>query len=479
MTDATPANVTPDRDPTTDPSPGSDVPTPSAEASVPVEPADPEAPATDRRLSRRNFLAAAAGAGAVAVAGGAAGALLGGTVAEAITGAPAAGDRTANAAGGGPGGRHAIIDFDGAHQAGIVQPVLQQPASLMAAFDVVARDRAALIAAMRDLTRRGRDLAGAFSPAAGDPLFPPAESGITGSTTGPADLTMTVSVGASLFDGRFGLQSKRPRQLVEMPVFPNDVLDPDLSHGDLLVQVSTVDQVSAIHALRYLHMGTRDSLRLRWLMEGFTRPDTKAIPGHTTTRNLLGFKDGTANIAATEDPLMDELVWIGPDDDEPAWAVGGSYAVVRIIRMFVERWDRTALSEQEGIIGRTKRTGAPMGAGREEDIPDFAADPDGKRIPLTSHIRLANPRTAATARSRILRRGYSFSRGFDDAGLLDQGLLFVAYQRDLEAGFVAVQKRLDGEPLEEYIRPVGGGFFFSLPGTGGAEDYLGRSLLEA
>ena len=63
-----------------------------------------------------------------------------------------------------------------------------------------------------------------------------------------------------------------------MPVFPNDVLDPDLSHGDLLVQISTVDQVSAIHALRYLQMGVRDGLRLRWLMEGFARPDVKPDP---------------------------------------------------------------------------------------------------------------------------------------------------------------------------------------------------------
>ena len=109
----------------------------------------------------------------------------------------------------------------------------------------MAPDRAALDAMFRELTRRARDLAAAWSPDAGDPLFPPTESGIIGSTTGPADLTMTVSVGASLFDGRYGLGDRRPRQLTEMPVFPNDVLDPDLSHGDLLVQISTVDQVSA------------------------------------------------------------------------------------------------------------------------------------------------------------------------------------------------------------------------------------------
>ncbi len=125
---------------------------------------------------------------------------------------------------------------------------------------------------------------------------------------------MTVSVGSTLFDDRYGLADRIPSQLRPMPVFPNDVLDPDLSHGDLLVQIATVDQVSAIHALRYLQMGVRDGLRLRWLMEGFIRPDAKPIPGHTTTRNLLGFKDGTANPSATEDALMDELVWVGPGD---------------------------------------------------------------------------------------------------------------------------------------------------------------------
>jgi deferrochelatase/peroxidase EfeB len=299
-----------------------------------------------------------------------------------------------------------------------------------------------------------------------------------GSTTGPADLTVTISVGASLFDDRFALGDRRPRQLTGMPVFPNDVIDPGLAHGDLLVQVSTVDRVSAIHALRYLQMGVREALRLRWLLEGFVRPDPVATAGHTTTRNLLGFKDGTANLPGDDDALMDELVWIGPDDGEPAWAVGGSYLAVRIIRMFVERWDRTALSEQEGIIGRTKRTGAPLGAGREEDEPDLAGDPDGARIPLDAHIRLANPRTPGTERSRILRRGYSYSRGFDDAGLLDQGLLFLAYQRDLAAGFMTVQGRLDGEPLEEYIRPVGGGFFFTLPGTADDTTFVGQGLVE-
>ena len=414
-------------------------------------------------VSRRRFLVAAAGAGAAVVAGGVGGAFVAGAAAP----APPVAARTR---------QPSVVPFDGRHQAGIILPALPQPATLFVAFDVVAANRAALTAAMGELTTRIRILTAGWSPDSGNTLYPPPESGILGATTGPADLTVTVSVGESLFDRRFGLASQRPRQLAKMPVFPNDVLDPALSHGDLLVQIAAIDRNACIHALRYLQMGVRDSLRLRWLIEGFTRPDPSPTPGHTTSRNLLGFKDGTANPPTTDD-LVNELVWVGDGDGEPGWAVGGSYLVVRTIRMFVERWDRTALGEQEAIIGRTKRTGAPLGASREEDIPDLVSDPDGKTIPIDAHIRLANPRTPATERNRILRRGYSYSRGFDAAGLLDQGLVFVCYQRDVEAGFIAVQKRLDGEPLEEYIRPIGGGFFYTLPGVTDPAGYLGQGLV--
>ena len=89
------------------------------------------------------------------------------------------------------------------------------------------------------------------------------------------------------------------------------------------------------------------------------------------------------------------------------------------------------------------------------------------------------PRTAATGPSRILRRGYSYSRGLTRAGQMDMGLLFICYQADLAAGFAAVQKRLDGERLEEYIRPVGGGYFFALPGVSRPDGWIGQSLLGA
>ena len=59
------------------------------------------------------------------------------------------------------------------------------------------------------------------------------------------------------------------------------------------------------------------------------------------------------------------------------------------------------------------------------------------------------------------------------------GLLFVCFQADLASGFLTVQARLHGERLEEYIKPVGGGYFFALPGVSSAESFLGEGLLRA
>jgi deferrochelatase/peroxidase EfeB len=59
------------------------------------------------------------------------------------------------------------------------------------------------------------------------------------------------------------------------------------------------------------------------------------------------------------------------------------------------------------------------------------------------------------------------------------GLLFMAFQQDVKQGFEAVQNRLNGEPLEEYIKPIGGGYFFVLPGVTDRAGYLGQSLLQA
>lgn len=367
------------------------------------------------------------------------------------------------------------VRFFGIHQAGITTPA--PVAALIVAFDVTAHNKADLTRLFKVLTSRIAKLTQGWTPPAIDPKFPPHDSGVLGFHVFPDKLTVTVAVGASLFDQRFGLANLKPQHLQPMPNYPNDQLNPEEIHGDLLLQFCSNTAETNIHALRDILKNTPDLMTLRWKVEGFLPPHTIKKIGKETVRNLLGFKDGTANLNPNDTKLMKRLVWVTPDNGEPKWATGGSYQVVRIIRNLVERWDRASLQEQEQIIGRTKDTGAPLGMKNEHDIPNYTISGKNNNIPLDAHIRLANPRRSDLG--LILRRGFNYSRGVSKAGQLDMGLLFVCFQANLQRGFMTVQERLNGEPLEEYIKPVGGGFFFALPGVQTKSNYLGQSLLEA
>ena len=366
--------------------------------------------------------------------------------------------------------------FEGQHQAGIITlPIPDQ--GLIASFNLQSRDRAALKEVLQELTDEIRGLMAGKPPEVRQPEFPPVDSGILGANPPADNLSILVGLGASVFDERYGLADRRPKELVKMPFLANDRLDPKLSHGDVSIVFEAGHNDTVQFALRQIMRRTRSDLTLKWMIDGYARGiGAGQISEAQTPRNLLGFKDGTANLDVEDPGLMDRHVWVQPGDGEPEWTAGGSYQAVRIIRMFVEFWDRTQLIEQENLIGRAKVSGAPMGLAGEFDDPDYPSDPDGKRIRLNAHIRLANPRTPETDENLILRRGFNYSRGFDGSGRLDQGLAFIAYQRSLDRGFLAVQERLKGEPLEEYILPVGGGFFFVLPGVQGDDRYLGDGL---
>lgn len=372
------------------------------------------------------------------------------------------------------------VPFHGRHQAGVTTP---RPANgMIASFDAIAETPDELESLFKILTERAAFLTGGGTPPELDPRLPPADSGIVGPVVRPDGLTVTLSLGASLFEDRPWLQPLKPLRLTRMTRFPNDALDASICHGDLTLQICANTQDTTIHALRDIIKNTSRHLVLRWKQEGNV---PVIVPGPDgvaeSARNFLGFRDGSANPDAADEALMGKLVWVGPERGEPEWALGGAYQLVRVIRNFVERWDRTPLQEQELIMGRKKTNGAPLDRpGASEFVtPDYTADPEGEATPLDAHIRLANPRTPESDENIILRRPFNYSNGVTKSGQLDQGLLFICYQGDLEKGFITVQRRLDGEPLEEYIKPVGGGYFYTLPGVRDASDYLGSTLIAA
>jgi deferrochelatase/peroxidase EfeB len=174
-------------------------------------------------------------------------------------------------------------------------------------------------------------------------------------------------------------------------------------------------------------------------------------------------------------------VWVQPGAPEPAWTAGGTYQVVRIIRMFLDKWDQVPVEDQERIFGRRKVSGAPMYAtspDASDTLPTlYTNDPQGLLTPLNCHIRLANPQTPeAAATSAILRRSFQYDRSPDLAGNPDLGHAFCCFQQQL-ATYIAMQNRLENEMLVPYISPNGGGYFFALPGVTNARDYYARALL--
>jgi deferrochelatase/peroxidase EfeB len=405
-------------------------------------------------LTRRRLLTSA-GVGAAGLGLGAGGYLIG--------------HETAEASGEGTGS----VPYYGEHQAGIATAA--QDRLHFAAFDLLTEDPAELRELMREWTLAAAEAT--EGEMIGDdndvPLAPPED---TGETVGllPSRLTVTFGFGPSLFDKPgLGLAGKRPAALRPLPPLPADELSPAESGGDICIQACSDDPQVAFHAVRNLARIGRGTVAMRWSQLGFGRTASTSR-SQDTPRNLMGLKDGTANIRAEDTEAMAKFVWVGGEG--PSWMEGGTYLVTRRIRMLLEVWDRASLQDQERTIGRHKYSGAPLGGSDEfEPLPLDKERNGHPLIPPDAHVRLAS--ASANGGARILRRGYSFTDGVDESlGELEAGLFFISFQRHPEQ-FVAIQRRLGSlDALNEYIKHVGSALFAVPPGAtpGG---YVGQGLL--
>ncbi len=405
------------------------------------------------RLSRRDFLKATGGLGLLAVGAGliASGPNILGKVMAAED-------------------KNVILPFWSEHQLGIVTP--QQAHTYFAAFDLVTDQRDELITMLKVWTEAAAKMTSGH---------PTTKDGGEALGLSPARLTLTFGFGSGLFvkegKDRYGLAALRPEALVDLPKFNGDQLVPEKTGGDISVQACADDPQVAFHAIRQLTRLAGKAVKLRWAQTGFVSGD-----GQETPRNLQGFKDGTQNPTKQQD--MEKFVWVGKEG--PAWMRGGSYMVVRRIRIALEHWDNTDVDFQEQVIGRYKMSGAPLGRKNEFDALDLdAKDKDGNLIiPENAHVRLAA--AAQNDDTQILRRGYSYNDGVNFTaerwppwrqGMeYDAGLLFIAYQQDPRTGFIKIfDKMAKLDTLNQFVTHTGSGLFAIPPGVRQGE-FIGQSL---
>ncbi len=359
------------------------------------------------------------------------------------------------------------IAFRGSTQAGIAQPVRPQAQAWVAAFDLLPGiGKADLAGLLGGWTRAGGELTLAQPRGDSD------DTVVAG--LGPSGLTITVGFGPSLF-GQAGIPlSARPAALAPLPAFPGETLDPARSNGDLALVVAADDPMVVAHAARTLSRLANGTARVRWQQSGFNTA-RGAGPDGVTGRNLMGQLDGSNNPKPT-DPDFDTRVFIGPDDPTP-WLRGGSYLVVRRIRMLLDNWDQIGRTAQEKAVGRRRDNGAPLSGGTEFTPADYGAKTSSGEpvIAMDAHIRLAA--AAFNDGAAILRRGFSYTDGDSS------GLLFLAWQADPRHGFIPLQRKLiAGDALHQFLRHETSALFVAPGGIGAdgaaADEYLGQRLLE-
>ena len=183
-----------------------------------------------------------------------------------------------NDACGGSGRSNVSIPCHGAHQAGIITPDKEQPFGTLCAFDVLAKNTKELENFFRTLTARIEFLTQGGEIAEIDDKLPPPSSGILGKQIPPDGLTITVGVGNSLFDARFGLAKHKPLRLQEMTDFPNDALKAEWCDGDISLQISAFSPETCQNALRDIIKNTSHVATIRWAIDGWAPKTETPMP---------------------------------------------------------------------------------------------------------------------------------------------------------------------------------------------------------
>lgn len=386
--------------------------------------ADPPGDAPRRAVSRRSILAGGIGAGAGVLAG-----VAGVFGAQSLSEAPRS--RPAPPSAGEP------VPARGRRQAGVDRPATPQRTALIVVADVAGDPDRTRVREL--LAAAGEAVDAVTDPSGGDPLVVP---------DGPGDLSVTVGIGPRLVASLDpALPGAEP-----LPAFAGDeAMDPRFIGGDLLIAVYSSD-VSvlagvAAHVLAAIPGATR-----RWAQSGVRGAGEGGI-----ARNPLGYHDGII-VPRTREELAAN-VWIGAGP-----AADGTVAVIRRLRLDVERFHAQPVPAQDRVIGRRRGDGAPLsGGGPTDQVNLTAKSPEGEyRVPLRSHARAAHP--SFTGSALMLRRGYSFSNPVGPGEPADDGLLFMCFQHSLDT-FVRTQRRLDeSDDLMSYVTATASASFLIVPG---------------
>lgn len=322
-----------------------------------------------------------------------------------------------------------------------------------------------------------------------------------------AYLTITVGLGKRTFDLLGVPSDQQPQDLVPVPWGALGDAPDTAENGDVLLQVCSDSVYINEHVLRRVEEELSDVLTVAWAVQGHQRYNSRqGRVSRKEGRALIGFHDGTSNLAPRHSTDDAALVFVDPADvpnypplpqpgqpnpygqpegplfppdlrdrpaREPGWTKRGTYCVVRASTIDTARWDRETLGAQEQIIGRFKFSGASLDLANDpaqlDEPPAFAGNAADTRVALNAHVRKTNPRTAEDLARRVFRRGFPLIDAAD--GGLRRGLVFVCFGRSLSTQFEFITRAwtvnpdfptpgAGPDPLRAFEHVLCGGYYF-------------------